>query len=412
MSNKNLSAKKYILIFCLVIISTLTLGMNKSEEDVNGKIFTNIYIQNVDVGSMTIKQAKEKISLLYSTKPINIKYCEKIWSIDPESINLKYNIDESINRAYKYTRSSDTKQNIKRMFNLKFKEKYNINITSTYDEVKLSNILDSICKEINVKVKQASIEIKDSGEIVKSNSSDGKEVDIIKLKEDIYEMINSKKIKDINLVVKTIKPTIKKEDIDSINTILGQYSTSFNDHTSRGSNIYVAGKSTSDILIMPGEIFSYNKATGARTWSNGYKTAKVIVGGKYVNGEGGGVCQVSTTIYNAALISGMEIEEVHNHTFPSRYAPRGKDAAVSYGYTDLKFKNPFSHPIYIKNIVNHGAITSKIYGCSQDREKLYIKTEERHEKDKIKVKTYRIYLDEENNKIREELISESKYKKH
>mgnify|MGYP003378011895 CR=1 FL=1 len=399
-------------IYCLVIISTLTLGMNKSEEDVDGKIFTNIYIQNVDVGSMTIKQAKDKISLFYSTKPINIKYCEKIWSIDPESIRLKYNIDESINMAYKYTRSSDTKQNIKRMFNLKFKEKHNINITSTYDEVELSNILDRICKEINVKVKQASIEIKDSGEIVKSNSSDGKEVDIIKLKEDIYEIINSKKIKDINLVVKTIKPTIKTEDIDSINTILGQYSTSFNDHTSRGSNIHVAGKSTSDILIMPGENFSYNKATGARTWSNGYKTAKVIVGGKYVNGEGGGVCQVSTTIYNAALISGMEIEEVHNHTFPSRYAPRGKDAAVSYGYTDLKFKNPFSHPIYIKNIVNHGAITSKIYGCSQDREKLYIKTEERHEKDKIKVKTYRIYLDEENNKIREELISESKYKKH
>lgn len=412
MSNKNLSAKKYILISCLVIISILTLGMNKSEEDVDGKIFTNIYIQNVNVGSMTIKQAKDKISLLYSTKPIKIKYCEKIWSIDPESIRLKYNIDESINMAYKYTRSSDTKQNIKRMFNLKFKEKHNINITSTYDEVELSNILDRICKEINVKVKQASIEIKDSGEIVKSNSSDGKEVDIIKLKEDIYEIINSKKIKDINLVVKTIKPTIKTEDIDSINTILGQYSTSFNDHTSRGSNIHVAGKSTSDILIMPGEIFSYNKATGARTWSNGYKTAKVIVGGKYVNGEGGGVCQVSTTIYNAALISGMEIEEVHNHTFPSRYAPRGKDAAVSYGYTDLKFKNPFSHPIYIKNIVNHGAITSKIYGCSQDREKLYIKTEERHEKDKIKVKTYRIYLDEENNKIREELISESKYKKH
>lgn len=412
MSNKNLSAKKYILIFCLVTISTLTLGMNKSEEDVDGKIFTNIYIQNVDVGSMTIKQAKDKISLFYSTKPINIKYCEKIWSIDPESIKLKYDIDESINKAYKYTRSSDTKQNIKRMFNLKFKEKHNINIISTYDEVELSNILDRICKEINVKVKQASIEIKDSGEIVKSNSSDGKEVDIIKLKEDIYEIINSKKIKDINLVVKTIKPTIKTEDIDSINTILGQYSTSFNDHTSRGSNIHVAGKSTSDILIMPGENFSYNKATGARTWSNGYKTAKVIVGGKYVNGEGGGVCQVSTTIYNAALISGMEIEEVHNHTFPSRYAPRGKDAAVSYGYTDLKFKNPFSHPIYIKNIVNHGAITSKIYGCSQDREKLYIKTEERHEKDKIKVKTYRIYLDEENNKIREELISESKYKKH
>ena len=177
-------------------------------------------------------------------------------------------------------------------------------------------------------------------------------------------------IKDIYLPVKVIKPKINTSDVKSINAILGQYSTSFNDKSSRGNNIYIAGKSTSDIVIMPNETFSYNSATGPRTWSNGYKSAKVIVGGKYVNGEGGGVCQVSTTIYNAALISNMEIVEVHNHTYPSRYAPRGKDAAVSYGYTDLKFKNPFSHPIYIKNIVNYGAITSKIYGCSQDREKL------------------------------------------
>ena len=157
-------------------------------------------------------------------------------------------------------------------------------------------------------------------------------------------------------------------------------------------------------------MFSYNKATGARNWVNGYKSAKVIIGGKYVNGEGGGVCQVSTTIYNAALLSGMRIEEVHNHTMPSRYVPRGRDAAVSYGYTDFKFKNPYSHPIYIKNIVSNGAITSKIYGCSQDREKLYIKTEEKIEKTNITVKTYRVYLDEENNKIREELIATSKYK--
>ena len=76
----------------------------------------------------------------------------------------------------------------------------------------------------------------------------------------------------------------------------------------------------------------------------------------------------------------------------------------------LKFKNNFAHPIYIKNIVANGAITSKIYGCNQDREKLYIRTQESREKDKIIVKTYRVFLGEENNKIREELVSENKYK--
>ena len=149
-------------------------------------------------------------------------------------------------------------------------------------------------------------------------------------------MIKNKSSKDIELPVKIINPTITTEDVKSINTVLGQFSTSFNDYSTRGSNICVAAKSTSDRLIMPSETFSYNNSTGARTWSNGYKTAKVIVGGRYVNGEGGGVCQVSTTIYNAALISGLDIVEVHNHTYPSHYVAKGRDAAVSYGYIDLK----------------------------------------------------------------------------
>ncbi len=412
MKNQKFIIKKFLLILTIVIVGSFIMGMSKENKSSEEKIFKNIYIENIDVGSMTINEATKEIKSKCNMKPINIRYNEKVWEIKPEDINLKYNIEESISKAYNYTRSNDVKENISRIFNLSFKNRYDIKIVATYDEILLSNIISNISKEINVKVKQASLKIEDSGQVVRTESSDGKEVDIIKLKEDIYTMIDKKYIKDINLPVKTIEPTIKTADVESIDRILGQCSTSFNDSTPRGSNIYVAGKSTSDILIMPGETFSYNKATGARTWSNGYKTAKVIVGGRYVNGEGGGVCQVSTTIYNAALLAGMEIEEVHNHTFTSKYAPRGKDAAVSYGYTDFKFKNPFSHPIYIKNIVKYGAITSKIYGCSQDNEKLYIRTEEKHEKDKIKVKTYRIYLDEENNKIREELISESKYKIH
>lgn len=223
-------------------------------------------------------------------------------------------------------------------------------------------------------------------------------------------MINNKKIKDINLEVIDLKPRVSTEEVESIDTILAQFSTSFNDSTSRGSNIHVAGASTSDILLMPGDMFSYNRATGARTWHNGYKSAPIIVGGRVVNGEGGGVCQVSTTIYNAALLSGLKIDEVHNHTIPSRYAPRGRDASVSYGYTDLKFTNPFNHPIYIKNIVGNGAITTKIYGCKTDCQKVIIKMQEEISKDKIKVQTYRLYLDEENNIINKELVSTSRYK--
>lgn len=407
---KNKKTKKIYITTLIFLIGLFSLGMSKPNQTDDGKIFKKIYIENQEVGHLTINEAKKLIYKKYPLEVIHIRYNDKNWDITPEDINLDYNIDKSIKKAYLYTRGEDNVENIKKMFNLSFKDSYIIKLHASYDESKLSKILDEICNEIDVEVVQATIKISDGSEIKTTKSKDGIEVDIINLKETIYNMIDKKNISTIELPIKIIKPNVTTESVKSINSILGQCSTSFYDKSSRGSNIHVAGKSTSDLLVMPGEIFSYNKATGARTWSNGYKSAKVIVGGKYVNGEGGGVCQVSTTIYNAALLSGMDIKEVHNHTFTSHYAPRGKDAAVSYGYTDFKFRNPYSHPIYIKNIVNNGAITTKIYGCDQDRERIYIRTEEKFNKDKINVNTYRIYLNEENKKIREELISESTYK--
>lgn len=401
---------KFTLILSLFIMLILTTGISTKKDDFSGKIYKNIYIEELNIGKMKINEAKDVVNEKYLLKPIYIKYEDKIWCINPEDIELSYNINEAIKNAYLYTRNDNKLENIKRKCSLELNKEYNIKLNVTYNESKLSEQLSYIQRDINKQVKQATIEISDNGQMIATKSKEGLEVDIISLKEQIYNMIKNKDIKNINLPVKIIKPTITTKQVKSINTILGQFSTSFNEYSSRGTNIYIAAKSTSDILIMPGDTFSYNKSTGARTWSNGYKTAKVIVNGKYVNGEGGGVCQVSTTIYNAALISGLEIQEVHNHTYPSHYVPKGRDAAVSYGYIDLKFKNNFAHPIYIKNIVSNGAITSKIYGCSQDREKLYIRTQESHEKDKIIVKTYRVFLGEENNKIREELVSENKYK--
>lgn len=401
---------KINIVLILVIVSLFNLGMKKNEIIKDPKIFKNIYIEDINVEDLTTKQAEDKINEYYHPKDINIRYNQKTWVINKDIIKLNYNVDKAVKLAKDYTRTEDNLLNLRRIFDLAIKKQHKIKLKASYDEAKLSEVIESIKKEINKNEVNATVSISESSQIKTTESKDGLEVDISKLKEEIYEIIKEKEIKDIYLPVKVIKPKINTSDVKSINAILGQYSTSFNDKSSRGNNIYTSGKSTSDIVIMPNETFSYNTATGPRTWSNGYKSAKVIVGGKYVNGEGGGVCQVSTTIYNAALISNMEIVEVHNHTYPSRYAPKGKDAAVSYGYIDFKFKNPYSHPVYIKNIIKNGAITTKIYGCDKDKKKLYIRTDEKHEEEKIYVNTYRVYLDNNNQKEREELVAKSIYK--
>ncbi|SFJ13300.1 Putative peptidoglycan binding domain-containing protein [Terrisporobacter glycolicus] len=395
----------YLVMIMIIGFSSLGLAPKENEK----KIHRNITIQNIDVGKLTEKQAINKLKSTYPLKDFNITYNKEKWTIKPESIDLNYHIEEMVKEAFNYTRSSSTMENIKRKSKLNLKEEHNIKLKATYDEIKLSKKLEVICNKINVDAVDATFRVELTGELKTTKSKEGREVDLSRLKEDIYDMINKKKIEDINLPVITLYPKVSTKQVKSINSVLGEFSTSFNNSTSRGSNIHVAGQQTSDILLMPGDTFSYNKCTGARNWVNGYKSAPVIVGGKVTNGEGGGVCQVSTTIYNAALMSGLTIDEVHNHSLPSRYVQRGRDATVSYGYTDLKFTNPFTNPVYIKNIVGNGAITSKIYGCNLDREKIIIKIVEEYRKNKITVQTYRLFLDEENNIMKKELVNTSFY---
>ena len=401
---------KFIYLSIIIIIAFSTVGI--APADNNKKIHKNITIENISVGKLTKEEAVNMLKKTYPLDNFNINYNNESWTIKPEDIELNFHIEERVDEALNYTRSKSIWNNIKRKGKLNINKPYNIKIKATYNEVKLSKQLEKIYEKVNIEAVDATFYVEPSGEIKRSESKEGRDVDISKLKDDIYNMINKKKIKDINLPVLTLYPKTSTKQVKSINSILGQFSTSFNDSTSRGSNIHVAGESTSDVLLMPGETFSYNKKTGARNWVNGYQSAPIIVGGRVVNGEGGGVCQVSTTIYNAALLSGLTIDEVHNHSLPSRYAPRGRDATVSYGYTDLKFTNPYTHPVYIKNIVGNGAITSKIYGCNLDRERIVIRMEEEYLKDKITVKTYRLYLDEENNVMRRELVNTSIYKTH
>ncbi|WP_434793215.1 hypothetical protein TPDSL_25320 [Terrisporobacter petrolearius] len=398
---------KLTYLVMIMIIGFYSLGLAPKENE--KKIHSNITIQNIDVGKLTEKQAINKLKSTYPLKDFNITYNKEKWTIKPESIDLNYHIEEMVKEAFNYTRSSSTMENIKRKSKLNLKEEHNIKLKATYDEIKLSKKLEVICNKINVDAVDATFRVELTGELKTTESKEGREVDLSRLKEDIYDMINKKKIEDINLPVITLYPKVSTKQVKSINSVLGEFSTSFNNSTSRGSNIHVAGQQTSDILLMPGDTFSYNKCTGARNWVNGYKSAPVIVGGKVTNGEGGGVCQVSTTIYNAALMSGLTIDEVHNHSLPSRYVQRGRDATVSYGYTDLKFTNPFTNPVYIKNIVGNGAITSKIYGCNLDREKIIIKIVEEYRKNKITVQTYRLFLDEENNIMKKELVNTSFY---
>ena len=219
MMDKYKLVNKFTLISSLFIMLILTTGMSNQKDSFNGKIFKNIYIEQVNIGKMKLDEAKEAVDKKYLLKPIYIKYKDKTWCINPKNIDLSYNTDDAVKNAYLYTRSDSKIENIKRKSSLELKKIYSIKLNATYNEAKLSEQLSYIQNDINKKVQQATLEISDSGQMLTTPSKEGLEVDIASLKEKIYDMIKNKDIKNINLPVKVIKPTITTEQVKSINAV-------------------------------------------------------------------------------------------------------------------------------------------------------------------------------------------------
>jgi len=138
---------------------------------------------------------------------------------------------------------------------------------------------------------------------------------------------------------------------------IGSYRTPLLDKSSgRTKNISLASKKINGYVIEPGESFSFNGIVGERTIQKGYKSAKVIKNGKFVEDIGGGVCQLSTTLYNAAQKAGLQVLERHHHSKKVSYVKEGRDATVDYGNLDLKFKNTLSYPVEIRVGVKNGEV--------------------------------------------------------
>lgn len=159
---------------------------------------------------------------------------------------------------------------------------------------------------------------------------------------------------------------------------IGSYVTSLKDRTpSQVHNATLAAKRLNGTIVRPGQVFSFNNTVGTWTADRGYQKAPVSYDGELVRSWGGGVCQISTTLYNAALLAGMEIVERHRHHWPARYAPLGRDAAVAYRDIDLRFRNNLPRPIRIICKVEGENLVCRILSSWQPKYNVQVVTQVR-----------------------------------
>ncbi|MCR5836292.1 MAG: VanW family protein [Lachnospiraceae bacterium] len=362
---------KKIILFAVLFIATVGLAFNS--EATADSIKKGVSIDKIDVGGMTKEEAKKavdklvgdiqktQVHILVNKKKINISIGQLGYEwINTDVVDDAVEIGKKGNVVSRYKDSLDIDHKGK---------KYNIEMNIKEEDI--TSKIQKVCEDykLNVKAKNATLKFNNTGFTVVPEQT-GVKVDYDKTAKSIYKAItdkwDGKSEIDIEAQTEIDKPEFTEDDFAMISDkAMGTYTTTFStggSFTNRNKNIQNGARLLDGIVLYPGEKYSLNEHLEPWTEENGYFPAGTYVDGQVEDSLGGGICQVSSTLYNALLRAEMEIVERYPHSMSVGYVPLAADAALAGDYKDLKFKNNTDAPIFIRSIYENGALTFKVYG--------------------------------------------------
>lgn len=426
-----------ILILAIMVFSIIFSLLNMN----NNKILKGITILGIDVGNLSVEEAKEKINNAIQERfndennNLILKNGKDEVSVTANTFNATFDVNTAVTEAFNIGRSGNI---ITNNYAILFTKLLKKEITPTLhleDELLTKTITD-----IGSKMKEAVVEssyyieedtltivrgkagyiinkqklsdeiYKQLGDIYNSYQIievplDYKQpdpIDLEKIRNEIYKeaqdayveknptvvhthvngvdfaisIEEAQKIiqedkEEYEIPLKITKPNKTINDLgeEAFPDILATFSTSYDaSNVNRSTNIELATKKVNGTVILPGESFSFNTIVGKRTIEAGYKEGTAYIGGKVVPDIGGGICQLSSTLYNAALLANLEIVERSNHIFLTGYVAASRDATVYYGSLDFVFKNTRNYPIKIEATSKNGVCKTSIYGIKEEKE--------------------------------------------
>ncbi|MBO4470698.1 MAG: VanW family protein [Clostridia bacterium] len=345
-----------------------------------GRIYPGIYIDDQHVGGMTCDEAAAAITQLYNdeSRAFDIKVCvgNESWNVNSERVPVSRNTQEIVQRAWAEGRSNTAglgsgavtpfQERIDQVSKLR---SYPVTLTTKqdYDHEALRNMTDGIVNyvnrdPVNSMVQSFNFETK---AFTFTDDKPGARIDPDDLYRQLTEILDSGETKkELWVVPDKIIADITKAELMNSFGLISAYTTQTTKDNNRNTNIKLSAEAISGITVQPGETFSFNGATGERTAAKGYKEAPAISGGQSKDEVGGGVCQTSSTLFNAVARADLEIVERHAHAWPSHYIEKGFDATVNWPGLDFKFKNNTNQPIFIVAGYNNRKVTVNIYGMS------------------------------------------------
>ncbi|MFZ5645716.1 MAG: VanW family protein [Bacillota bacterium] len=376
----NSKIKIAILSVTLAFIGALTtIGVSLAKE--NDKIVPGVYVQGGDLSGLTREKASEVLlglekDLVQST-PLVLRYEDRFWLLKPHNIGLAVDTEKVLDEALGVGRKGSPAERW-RQWRKASREGLLIPLYVKADRARLDSELDVIASEITTVPRDAYLKINPDDTVEVVPSVDGIRVDSDKVSQSLVDIFKDyQKTPEIKLSLIKSSPKVSTAEIAALGVdgILASFTTTFNQKdTDRSYNVKTAASALEGMLIKPSEVFSFNEVVGPRSTEAGYKNAKVIINNELVDGLGGGVCQVSSTLYNVVLLANFEIIDRANHSIPVAYVAPGRDATVTDNYLDFRFKNTTPNHVYIKTLIGPGRITIKLYGNSKYRKQVLIRT--------------------------------------
>ena len=422
-----------IIIVAVSLVDTVDIYKNRN------KILPGVSTFGVELEGLRKEEAREILQPIVSKmidSPRILVFEDKEFKFIPhKELSAFIDLNWVVEETYSIARTGNIFRRLKDRI-VVWRKGCEVSFQAEFNPQKFEDFQNKISSLINRMPRDAYVE---DNRIIESKI--GVKLNLERFKEEINKtLINLDEEKYIlNIPVITVDPKITTQNILTelvINGELGTYPTSLeNKEENTIYNIKLASEVINGILVKPQEIFSFNKYVGPAEKADGYKESTIIANGVFVNGYGGGICQVSSTLYNAALLANLPIVERYNHSVygeATKYVPLGQDAAIFYGFKDLRFKNNSDHAIVIFSKVFRDTLQVSIFGGNEDKAEVEIISKDKkvidyqiiREKDpKLKanqeiivqegvpgyqIKTYRIVRKDGKEKI--EFLAEDTYK--
>ena len=372
MQTMNAKRIKIALIALTTIILTTTALIIALTVAYNDRIYPGVKIESLAVSGMTVDEAEKRVASTFKPSgKINLVFKDKKNSIHFDDIGAQVKARRSAEKALAVGRSKSIFSNLRKRY-IAWRRGYSVRVAWTSNTKKTRAELRKVATDINQPAHDAKLLI-DQENVSIAPHQEGRKLNFKKSLGRFSEAFD-KKSKNIKLAVKTWNPDKTTKDIKDlkIEKQLAEFSTSLSPTRSgRRLNIELAMSKIDGTQVGPGETFSFNRTVGSRTSSAGFRNAPVIQGGRLVPGIGGGICQVATTLYNTAMISGLPILDRSVHSFFISHYPTGRDATVVDGQIDFSFRNDTNGTLLIKKFILSNAVGFKIYGPDSGRKNIF-----------------------------------------